>query len=183
MTIEIDHIGVGVSDYAAAKKFYSEALKPLRIAMLMEFGDAAGFGADGKPFIWISAGGKTQPHIHLAIRAEDRGQVDAFYAAAMAAGGSDNGAPGLRPHYHQNYYGAFVLDPDGHNIEAVCHASLEEMAAALAPKPRAAVRKKAAARKKPVAMRAAARKPAKRAAAKKAPARRSAAKKKPARTK
>ena len=129
MTIEIDHIGLSVADYEAAKKFYAAALVPLRMSPLMEFsasetGDhpVVGFGADGKPFIWISGGGKTSPHTHVAIRAETRAQVDAFHAAAIAAGGKDNGGPGVREIYHPDYYGAFVLDPDGHNIEAVCHA-------------------------------------------------------------
>jgi len=140
MTIEIDHIGLGVSDYEAAKKFYGDALKPLRIEMLMEFteamtghSDTAGFGADGKPFLWIFAGGKTEPHIHLALRAESREQVDAFYAAALAAGAKDNGAPGVRELYHPDYYGAYVLDADGHNIEAVCHVP-PMMAASQKPK-------------------------------------------------
>jgi catechol 2,3-dioxygenase-like lactoylglutathione lyase family enzyme len=128
MTIEIDHIGLSVSDYEAAKTFYSAALAPLRMSLLMEFPasvtggfDAAGFGADGKPFLWISGEGKMVPHIHVAFRAESRAQVDAFFAAALAAGGKDNGGPGVRELYHPDYYGAFVLDPDGHNIEAVCH--------------------------------------------------------------
>jgi predicted lactoylglutathione lyase len=81
----------------------------------------AGIGADGKPFFWISAGGKTAPHVHLAFRVESRAQVDAFHAAAIAAGGKDNGGPGIRELYHPNYYGAFILDPDGHNLEAVSH--------------------------------------------------------------
>ena len=128
MTIEIDHIGLSVSDFDAAKKFYAAALVPLRMSVIMEFGKevtgdqpVAGLGADGKPFLWISGGGRTSPHTHIAFRAENRAQVDAFHRAALAAGGTDNGAPGLRPMYHPNYYGAFVLDPDGHNIEAVCH--------------------------------------------------------------
>ena len=128
MTIEIDHIGLSVSDFEAAKAFYSAACAPLRMGVIMEFGKdvtgdqpVAGIGADGKPFLWISGGGRTSPHTHVAIRAETRAQVDAFHAAALAAGGTDNGAPGLRPMYHPNYYGAFVLDPDGHNIEACCH--------------------------------------------------------------
>jgi catechol 2,3-dioxygenase-like lactoylglutathione lyase family enzyme len=83
----------------------------------------AGIGADGKPFFWISGGGKMTPHVHLAFRAENRGQVDAFHAAAIAAGGADNGGPGIREMYHPNYYGAFILDPEGHNIEAVSHTS------------------------------------------------------------
>jgi catechol 2,3-dioxygenase-like lactoylglutathione lyase family enzyme len=129
VTIEIDHIGLSVSDYEAAKKFYAAALAPLRMSLLMEIPasvtggfDAAGFGADGKSFFWISGEGKTAPHTHVAIRAESRAQVDAFHAAALAAGGKDNGGPGVREIYHPNYYGAFVLDPDGHNIEAVCRA-------------------------------------------------------------
>jgi len=128
MTIEIDHIGLSVSDFDAAKRFYVAALAPLRMSVIMEFGKevtgdqpVAGLGADGKPFLWIAGGGKTTPHIHLAIRAETRAQVDAFHKAALAAGGTDNGAPGLRPMYHPNYYGAFVFDPDGNNVEAVCH--------------------------------------------------------------
>ena len=89
--------------------------------MLMEFEQAAGFGVAPKPDFWIGEGAPNVPPIHVAFRAESRAQVDAFHKAAVAAGGRDNGAPGLREHYHPNYYGAFVLDPDGHNIEAVCH--------------------------------------------------------------
>lgn len=129
MTLEIDHIGLSVADFGSAKRFYTAALAPLRMGVIMEFpasvtGDhpAAGIGADGKPFFWISGGGKTSPHTHIAFRAETRAQVDAFFAAAIAAGGKDNGGPGIRALYHPNYYGAFVLDPDGHNIKAVCHA-------------------------------------------------------------
>jgi predicted lactoylglutathione lyase len=85
--------------------------------------DVAGLGSNGKPFFWLADAGKTSPRIHLAFVADSRAQVDAFYTAAIAAGGKDNGAPGLRPMYHPNYYGAFVLDADGHNIEAVCHAA------------------------------------------------------------
>jgi catechol 2,3-dioxygenase-like lactoylglutathione lyase family enzyme len=128
MTIEIDHIGLSVTDFDAAKKFYAAALAPLRMSVIMGFpadvtGDfpVAGIGADGKPFFWITGGGKTTPHVHLAFRAESRAQVDAFHAAAIAAGGKDNGGPGIRELYHPNYYGAFILDPEGHNIEAVAH--------------------------------------------------------------
>ena len=128
MTIEIDHIGLSVSDFEAAKKFYTAALAPLRMSVIMEFGKdvtgdepVAGLGADGKPFLWISGGGKTSPHTHIAFRAENRAQVDAFHKAALAAGGKDNGGPGIREMYHPNYYGAFVLDADGNNIEACCH--------------------------------------------------------------
>jgi catechol 2,3-dioxygenase-like lactoylglutathione lyase family enzyme len=83
--------------------------------------EGAGYGRDGKPSFWIGTGGRTKGSLHIAFVAENRAQVHAFYKAAMEAGATDNGAPGLRPHYHPNYYGAFVLDPDGHNIEAVCH--------------------------------------------------------------
>lgn len=125
----IDHTGITVSDFARSKSFYTSALAPLGYAMVMELSaavtghtDTAGFGEPPKPEFWISAGPPNQPPIHIAFRAASRAVVDAFYAAAIAAGGRDNGAPGVRPHYHPNYYGAFVLDPDGHNIEAVCHA-------------------------------------------------------------
>ena len=123
----IDHLGLSVSDYEAAKAFYSKALAPLDYSLIMEVTEeqtghaaAAGFGADGKPDFWIGGEGAMNKPVHVAILAKDRATVDAFYKAAMAAGGRDNGPPGLRPHYHANYYGAFVLDPDGHNIEAVC---------------------------------------------------------------
>ena len=124
----IDHIGMPLSDLARATEFYLTALAPLGIAIVMQVsaedtghGAAVGFGADFKPFFWIGEapgpGG-----VHVAFAAPSRASVDAFYEAAIAAGGKDNGKPGLRPHYHANYYGAFVLDPDGNNIEAVCHA-------------------------------------------------------------
>jgi len=124
----IDHMGFAVSDYARAKAFYLTALAPLGYGLIMEVqqtendSPAAGFGADGKPDFWIGGEGGLNLPVHVAFVAKDRGVVDAFYRAAMAAGGKDNGGPGLRPHYHPNYYAAFVLDPDGHNIEAVCHA-------------------------------------------------------------
>lgn len=128
----IDHIGFPVSDYARARAFYTEALAPLGYGIVMEVtqeqtghAPAAGFGADGKPDFWIGGeggeGGSHKP-LHVAILAKNRATVDAFYRAAIGAGGRDNGAPGIRAHYHPHYYGAFVLDPDGHNIEAVCHA-------------------------------------------------------------
>ena len=123
----LDHIGIGVTNYAKAKLFYDLALAPLGITKVMEVTaeqtgheDAAGYG-DDRPFFWFGRAEKISP-AHIAFTAGDRATVDAFYKAALAAGGRDNGAPGLRPHYHANYYGAFVLDPDGHNIEAVCHA-------------------------------------------------------------
>ena len=123
----IDHIGFPVSDYPRAKAFYEKALGPLGYVLVMEVQQnandalAAGFGANGKPDFWIGGEGALNKPVHIAITAKDRPAVDAFYQAAMAAGAKDNGPPGLRPQYHANYYGAFVLDPDGHNIEAVCH--------------------------------------------------------------
>jgi len=118
----IDHTGVSVRDVLASKRFYAAALAPLGYSVLMEFGSAAGFGVPPKPDFWIGEGAPNVPRVHVAFRASSRAEVDAFHRAALAAGGRDNGAPGLRPHYHAGYYGAFVLDPDGHNIEAVCHA-------------------------------------------------------------
>jgi catechol 2,3-dioxygenase-like lactoylglutathione lyase family enzyme len=124
----IDHLGFPVSDYARSKAFYEKALAPLGYALIKEVrqneqdAPAAGFGTAGKPDFWIGGEGGLNRAVHVAIHARDRASVDAFYQAALAAGGKDNGAPGLRAHYHPNYYGAFVLDPDGHNIEAVCHA-------------------------------------------------------------
>jgi len=124
----IDHIGLAVTDLDRAEAFYQAALAPLGLGVVMEVtaeetgGDAhAGFGAEGKPFFWIGTGAKPKGGTHVAFTARRRADVDAFHRAAMAAGGRDNGAPGLRPHYHPNYYGAFVLDPEGNNIEAVCH--------------------------------------------------------------
>ncbi|MCE1244344.1 VOC family protein [Oryzomicrobium sp.] len=124
----IDHTGLVVSDFAKSKAFYTQALGAIGYGLLMELpasvtgnADVAGFGEPPKPDFWISRGTPNQPSIHVAFRVASRAQVDAFHAAALAAGGRDNGAPGLRLHYHPNYYGAFVLDPDGHNIEAVCH--------------------------------------------------------------
>jgi catechol 2,3-dioxygenase-like lactoylglutathione lyase family enzyme len=124
----IDHIGFPVSDYARSKSFYEKALAPLGYTLIMEIAEtgsgspACGFGKDGKPDFWIGGEGALTGILHVALAADDRATVDAFHRAALAAGGRDNGAPGLRPHYHPNYYGAFVLDPDGHNVEAVCHA-------------------------------------------------------------
>jgi catechol 2,3-dioxygenase-like lactoylglutathione lyase family enzyme len=126
----IDHLSCTVSDYARSKAFYEKALAPLDIKPIMEFGQACGFGRDQKPDFWIGVGPASfqkpeqlQPisPIHVAFAARSRAEVDAFYKAAMAAGAKDFGAPGLRPHYHPGYYGAFVIDPDGHDIEAVFH--------------------------------------------------------------
>jgi len=133
----IDHMGLPVGDVARATEFYLKALAPLGYGIVMEVsaadtghGASVGFGppgepADfqsGKPSFWIGEDGRVTPPVHVAFAAPSRGAVDAFYRAALAAGGKYNGAPGLRPHYHANYYAAFVLDPDGNNIEAVCHA-------------------------------------------------------------
>ncbi|WP_174874268.1 VOC family protein [Vogesella oryzae] len=124
----IDHTGIIVSDLTVSKAFYRAALAAIDYQLLLEFSaaitghsDVAGFGEPPKPDFWLSHGTPNQPPLHVAFRAANRQQVDAFYAAALAAGGRDNGAPGLRPHYHPDYYAAFVLDPDGHNIEVVCH--------------------------------------------------------------
>ncbi|MCB1477031.1 MAG: VOC family protein [Rhodobiaceae bacterium] len=124
----IDHVGFAVTDFNKAKTFYKQALAPLSISLLREFSGAdtggeahAGFGADGKPFFWIGTGKRAATSVHVAFRARSRAEVDAFYKAAIVAGGTDNGEPGVREHYHADYYGAFVLDPDGNNIEAVCH--------------------------------------------------------------
>jgi catechol 2,3-dioxygenase-like lactoylglutathione lyase family enzyme len=118
----IDHAGIGISDYGRSKAFYEAALAPLGITLIMEpMGAAAGFGARGEPFFWLEAGRAPATEVHVAFLAEDRATVDAFHAAAVAAGGTDNGAPGVRAMYHPDYYGAYVLDPDGNNVEAVCH--------------------------------------------------------------
>jgi len=119
----VDHVGFGVSDYQRSKAFYEKALAPLGITLLLEpVAQAAGFGRDGKPFFWVEARGPASPGaVHVAFAAGDRETVDAFHAAALAAGGRDNGAPGVRAIYHPHYYGAYVLDPDGNNVEAVCH--------------------------------------------------------------
>lgn len=123
-----DHVGFAVRDLKLSKRFYDEAFKPLGISMVFEItpeitGDPAshyGYGVE-RPQFWIGPGPKPSSSVHVAFTARTRKTVDAFHAAALAAGGKDNGAPGLRPHYHEHYYGAFVRDPDGNNIEAVCH--------------------------------------------------------------
>ena len=129
MTARLDHVGVAVSDLGRSRTFYARALAPLGIGLVMEIppeatGDIghAGFGVGAKPFFWIGGPSATPGRAHVAFAVETRAEVDAFHAAALAAGGTDNGAPGLRPHYHPSYYAAFVLDPDGSNVEAVCHA-------------------------------------------------------------
>jgi catechol 2,3-dioxygenase-like lactoylglutathione lyase family enzyme len=126
----MDHIGLAVADFERSKSFFVNALAPLDITLIMEVtaeqtgGDAhAGFGAERKAFFWIGNGKKPTSGVHVAFAAKSRSQVDAFHQAAMTTGGRDNGPPGLRPQYHPNYYGAFILDADGNNIEAVCHQS------------------------------------------------------------
>lgn len=117
----LDHVDLSVSDLGRSKRFFEKALFPLGYRMLMEYGiSGAGFGHAGKPDFWIKQGA-TGAAVHVAFASPDRAAVDAFHDAAVAAGGHDNGKPGLRPEYHPTYYGAFVLDPDGNNIEAVSH--------------------------------------------------------------
>ena len=127
----LDHVGFAVADYKRSKAFYEKALAPLDFTLLMEFaGAAAGFGRHGagRPSFFLEADGEpVRGRLHIALRAESRAQVDAFHAAAVQAGGIDNGAPGLR-WYHPDYYGGYVLDTDGNNIEAVCHRPEERAA-------------------------------------------------------
>lgn len=125
MNLLLDHIGIEVADFERSKRFYSEALAPLGIDLLMDFDGATGFGGGDpqrNPSFWIHYMPGAKSPVHVAFRSESREAVGAFWNAALAAGGRDNGAPGVRAHYHPTYYAAFVLDPDGHNIEAVCHA-------------------------------------------------------------
>lgn len=119
-----DHVKFGVSDYAASKAFYLKALEPLGVVVVSEGPPAYGVELcpkGGEVSLCLCQTQEKPAHLHLAFKAESRQQVEAFYRAALEAGGKDNGAPGLRPQYHANYYAAFVIDPDGHNIEAVCH--------------------------------------------------------------
>jgi catechol 2,3-dioxygenase-like lactoylglutathione lyase family enzyme len=126
----LDHVGIAVSDIQRSRTFYDRALSPIGIALLWVVGPeqtesggtALGYGSGGRPYFWIGDSERVGEGTHIAFRAGSRQAVDAFYAAALAAGGRDNGAPGLRPHYHADYYGAFVYDPDGINVEAVCHS-------------------------------------------------------------
>ena len=124
----IDHTGLKISDPVASRRFYEAALGPLGYRVLMEVPAeftggrvVLGYGVPPKPDFWVAQGKPEEPRVHVAFRADSRAGVDAFYRAALAAGGKDNGPPGPRPHYLEHYYGAFVLDPDGHNIEVVCH--------------------------------------------------------------
>jgi catechol 2,3-dioxygenase-like lactoylglutathione lyase family enzyme len=162
----IDHVGVRVQDFSKLLAFYREALAPIGYSVLMEFPDAAGLGTKGKPDLWIMKTDKTPHPTHVAISAAERAHIDAFHAAGLTAGGTDNGPAGLRPDYHPHYYAAFILDPEGNNIEVVCHdapgapkAKSSKKSAKSAPakvkakskaKPAKKVVKKAAA-KKPVA--------------------------------
>jgi len=117
----IDHMGIRVSNLDRSIEFYTKALAPLGYALVMKWEAFAGFGVDGKSDFWIDGSQAPKEPIHVAFRATGRKLVRDFYDAAIAAGGKDNGAPGPRPHYHEHYYGGFVHDPDGHNVEAVCH--------------------------------------------------------------
>lgn len=123
----IDHMTFGVTECARSVRFYDHAFLPLGVTGLFDVPVAhtdgvkvIGYG-DDRPWFWIAQEDATSGKLHIALQANDRASVDAFHAAAFLAGGVDNGPPGLRPHYHPDYYGAFVLEPDGHNIEAVCH--------------------------------------------------------------
>ena len=135
----LDHVSIRVADYDRSKRFYEAALAPLGYTLAMESASGAGFRRELIPEFWIKQGEPISvgagaepseapdrcggPAVHVAFASDDRRTVDAFYRAALAAGARDNGAPGLRPNYHPNYYGAFVLDPDGYNLEAVCHTA------------------------------------------------------------
>ena len=124
----IDHITFGVSDFARSVAFYDKAFAPLGVSRIFDVPlehtkgvKVSGYG-DERPWFWLAEEKATSGMLHVALQAKTRADVDAFYRAAIGAGGTDNGPPGLRPHYHQDYYAAFVFDPDGHNIEAVCHS-------------------------------------------------------------
>lgn len=123
-------LAFAITDMARSKHFYTTALAAIGYQLLAEYPasvtgtvDVAGYGEPPKPDFWLNSGAPNMPPIHVAFRVSSRQIVRDFHAAALNAGGRDNGAPGLRPHYHASYYGAFVLDPDGHNIEAVCHTA------------------------------------------------------------
>jgi catechol 2,3-dioxygenase-like lactoylglutathione lyase family enzyme len=154
----IDHVSVRVSDFPRLLAFYREALAPIGYQVIMEYPGAVGLGADGKPDLWLMQTDKPLNPTHFALNVASRPSIDAFHAAGLAAGGSDNGAPGLRLDYHPTYYAAYLHDPEGNNIEVVCHAAPGAPKAA-----RPAAKGKAKAKKK-----AAAKKPAKKAAKAKA---------------
>jgi catechol 2,3-dioxygenase-like lactoylglutathione lyase family enzyme len=165
----IDHVSLRVQDYPRAVAFYRAALAPIGYDLIMEFPNAAGLGADGKPDLWIMATDHPPHPTHLAF-SSDRGRVDAFHGAALAAGGTDNGGPGVREDYHPHYYAAFVRDPEGNNIEVVSHADPNARPAAAvkasARRPAKAAGKKPAKKKTP-AKKSAKAKPARRPAKKK----------------
>lgn len=125
----IDHVGIAVTDTARSRAFYDAALAPIGITLMIEIGgadtesggDACGYGKDGRPFFWFGDNETVGKGFHVGFAVETRAEVDAFHKAALAAGGTDNGAPGIREIYHPDYYAAFVICPDGHNLEAVCH--------------------------------------------------------------
>lgn len=173
----IDHVTVRVQDFSRLVDFYRAALAPLGYDVLMEYPGAAGLGADGKPDLWLMRTDQPLNPTHLALSA-DRALVDAFHAAALAAGGADNGPPGVRADYHPHYYTAFIHDPEGNNVEVVCHADPEAKPARPAAARKAAPKKTAAKARKPAAKakksatsaRPAATKAAKKSSAKKAPA-------------
>jgi catechol 2,3-dioxygenase-like lactoylglutathione lyase family enzyme len=145
----IDHLTLAVNDLASTKDFYTKALKPLGYTMKRDYGEICGYGDERKPYLWLKQSASPTTPQHIAFVAKNRADVDAFHKAALEAGAKDDGAPGLREHYHPNYYGAFVIDPlNGHPLEAVCHLSPGVPAA----------RKTASAKKKPAAKKAAAKK-------------------------
>jgi catechol 2,3-dioxygenase-like lactoylglutathione lyase family enzyme len=119
----LDHLGFSVSNVATSKRFFAAALAPLGVFVVMEGEHGVGLGKNGKPSLWLAPAEGPIGRMHIAFTAERRADVDAFYKAALSAGGKDNGSPGLRTNYHPNYYGAFVIGPDGHNVEAVCHSA------------------------------------------------------------
>ena len=121
----LDHVVLNISDLDASRAFYEKALAPLGYVTVATFPEGTGFGVENKPIFWIGKREGRASNVHVAIVCEDRSAVDAFHAAGLEAGGRCNGAPGIREHYHPNYYGAFLFDPDGNNIEAVCHAPVE----------------------------------------------------------
>jgi len=116
-----DHVGIGVSDYTASKEFFLKALEPLGVAVVQEGSLGVELSPKGKASLCLFQSEQRPARLHLAFKAENRRQVEDFHRAALEAGGRDNGVPGLRPHYHASYYAAFVIGPDGHNIEVVCH--------------------------------------------------------------
>jgi catechol 2,3-dioxygenase-like lactoylglutathione lyase family enzyme len=140
----IDHFTLTVTDVTRTRVFYEQALAPLGYSVQMEYEGFIGFGAGGKPSFWIKEGPMPQTPMHIAFVAGDRKRVDAFHTAALAAGGRDDGPPGVRAHYHPSYYGAFVIDPEGHPIEAVCHRPVAAKA-----KAKKLAKKKATPKKKP----------------------------------